>query len=59
MTGMEIFRDWKQKLEKLGLEETHISKIATAFGYHRKFNADNFKNILNALLESSCSWVDF
>lgn len=55
MTGMEIFRDWKQKLEKLGLEETHIFKIATAFGYHRKFNADNFKNILNTLLESSCS----
>lgn len=29
MTGME--RDWKLKLEKLGLKETHVFKIATVF----------------------------
>lgn len=26
-TGVEIFRDWKLKLEELGLEETHFLKI--------------------------------
>lgn len=35
MTGMGIFRDWKLKLEKLGLEETHIFKIATVFEYQK------------------------
>lgn len=33
MTGME--RDWKLKLENLGLKETHILKIATVFDYQK------------------------
>lgn len=34
-TGMEILRDWKLKLEKLGLEETHILKTATVFEHQK------------------------